>query len=275
MNQLSKNCPQFTSASGLSIAPRSKVMMSISSTLKECARVPDACHHIANPQDPKVVYGMPILEIEKALEKLLKRCKDPQGRKIRKDAIVLTGGVVSINLPPTLENINSKEFKKWLRKVHKFLLKKFGEQYVNLTLHTDESFLHCHYFVLPSVTKDGLLDISNMHPGIAAQAKLRGTKAGKQQKDIAYKEAMREYQDEFYKEVSVECGHTRYGPRRRRLTRKEWHKEQNQANLLARIIEAKNEQVKSLKAKLKAISNAFNIFKSNKNNNKGNNHEYL
>jgi hypothetical protein len=275
MNQLSKNCPQFNSASGLSFAPRSKVMMSIRSTLKECARDPDACHHIAKPKDPKVLFGMPILEIEKALEKLIKRCKDPLGRKIRADAIVLTGGVVSINLPPTLENINSKSFKKWLKKVHKFLLKKFGEQYVNLTLHTDEKFLHCHYFILPSITKDGLLDTSNMHPGIAAQAELRGTKAGKQQKDIVYKEAMRKYQDEFYEEVSAECGHTRYGPRRRRLTRKEWHKEQNQANLLARIIEAKNEQLERMKSKLMSISKVFNIFKSNKNNNKGTNHEYI
>jgi hypothetical protein len=270
MIQEQNNSIQFIHASTLANKPRG-TMPSTKFVTDEVGREPYACHHIENPNKPQVLFGCTPQEVYKKLQDIVGRCKDPLKRKVRSDRQILCSGVFSMQLEATATNLQSKQFKAWVRKAHKFLLKEFGNQYVNLTLHADEGkYIHCHFFVLPSI-KDGQLDISRMHPGLAAQEALKGSKPTKQKKDIAYKQAMRKFQDSFYKEVSAECGHLRYGPRRRRLTRKEWHTEKNNAKLLQKIIEAKNGRIEALKANLTRVANYFGLSSEKSNSIKNNN----
>ncbi|EPB6721856.1 hypothetical protein ACRRHK_002926 [Vibrio fluvialis] len=51
-------------------------------------------------------------------------------------------------------------------------------------------------------------------------------------KNRAYKKAMIEFQNRYYDQVSIPCGLTRLGARKRRLTRKEWCAEKNNSALL-------------------------------------------
>ena len=44
---------------------------------------------------------------------------------------------------------------------------------------------------------------------------------------------MQSYQDDYFSQVSVQCGHTRLGPRRQRLTRAEWKGQQKYAMKIA------------------------------------------
>ena len=52
-------------------------------------------------------------------------------------------------------------------------------------------------------------------------------------KKLEAKKAMQSYQDDYFSQVSVQCGHTRLGPRRQRLTRAEWKGQQEYAIKIA------------------------------------------
>ena len=52
-------------------------------------------------------------------------------------------------------------------------------------------------------------------------------------KKLEAKKAMQSYQDDYFSQVSVQCGHTRLGPRRQRLTRAEWKGQQEYAMKIA------------------------------------------
>jgi hypothetical protein len=272
MFKKNNNSIQFIHASTLANVPRG-TMPSAKFVTDEVGREPYACSHIDDPKPPIILFGCSPQEVYQKTQAIVDNCKDPIGRKIRADRQILCSGVVSIQLEATKENLQSKEVKIWINKVHKFLHKKFGKQYVNLTLHEDEGkFIHCHFFVLP-IVENGILNVSKMHPGLAAQVALKDKKPSKKVKDIAYKQAMGEFQNSYYEEVSVECGHLRYGPRRRRLTRKEWHTEKNNANLIQKIIQTKNIRIEDLKSNLTRIAQYFGLRNEKSNCSKKNNNK--
>jgi len=99
--------------------------------------------------------------------------------------------------------------------------------------HHDESHPHLHFYVVPEPGQR----FETIHQGKAAAAAAKqqpGTKKGGENQ--AYKQAMREFQDEFFDAVGIENGMTRIGPGKRRLTREEWKLEQIQAASAAHAI---------------------------------------
>ena len=63
---------------------------------------------------------------------------------------------------------------------------------------------------------------------------LRAEETGHQRdRKLEAKKAMQSYQDDYFSQVSVQCGHTRLGPRRQRLTRAEWKGQQEYAIKIA------------------------------------------
>ena len=64
---------------------------------------------------------------------------------------------------------------------------------------------------------------------------LRAEETGHQRdrQETRSQEAMQSYQDDYFSQVSVQCGHTRLGPRRQRLTRAEWKGQQEYAIKIA------------------------------------------
>lgn len=77
--------------------------------------------------------------------------------------------------------------------------RKYGDRLKSVIVHDDEAHPHLHFSVVPRVVNDS----DDIHEGIKAknQAKKEGQKAGAQ--NIAYIEAMRNFQDNFSEKVAM------------------------------------------------------------------------
>lgn len=236
--------PQFIHVESLSFtAKKNNSLQSAQNAALEAERAFGHCPHILHPKKPVRVFGvMPTETVAKAKELVLK-AKDPLGRKIRKDANIMISGVVSFPVPMPFLTPSDERVQLWLKKNIQFLKKKYGKHLSSILLHTEESHLHCHYFVLPPITEKGVLDMGLVHDGIKARSYVAKTGGSAKAKKRAYEEAMRAFQDEYYEHVSKICGLTREGPKRRRLTRSEWCKEKKTAERLAKA-EMRVEQVR-------------------------------
>lgn len=215
---------------------------------RECGRADHSHPHIQAPQQPELLYGVEPLEALNNVRELVKNCKDPLGRKIRSDAQIISFGVASIKVESTPENWNLPEVKTWLKDTENYLKKRFGDSFVSLVRHSEEKFCHIHFCIIPRLNEQGVIDLDSFHPGLAAQ---RATKSNtKSVKDHAYKQAMRELQDEYFAEVGLKNGQLRYGPRRRRLTRNEWHAQKRYASLITSIFREQSDIISNLSSKL-------------------------
>lgn len=215
---------------------------------RECGRADHSYPHIHAPQQPELLYGIEPLAALNNVRDLIKSCKDPLGRKIRSDAQIISFGVASIKVESTPENWELPEVKKWLRDTESFLKKRFGNSFASLIKHTDERFCHLHFCTVPQLDENGSLDLNSFHPGLAAQRAVASN--SKSAKDHAYKQAMRELQDEYFAEVGLKNGQLRYGPRRRRLTRNEWHAQKRYASLITSIFREQSDIISNLSSKL-------------------------
>lgn len=222
---------------------------------QEAERQNGHCPHIGAPKPYVQLYGCkPTQAVHMAINNAA-LATDSLGRKMRKDAQIIVSGVVSYPVETKELNLDDPSFKEWVRKNHEFLLKKFGDNYVSSVghFHGDERFAHIHFYVIPQLSEDLKLDIGSIHPGLRAQKDSTG---GRKEKVTAYSNAMRNFQDEYYSQVGRPLGLTRDGPRRRRLTRKEWILEKQTAvraaNLEQRIskLKAAYEQIKNLRSDL-------------------------
>ena len=208
----------------------------------EIERQPHACPHIEEPRPPVHLYGDSPSDAVKFATKQAALAVDKIGRKIRKDALILVAGVASYPIPTKQLTPSDPNLKKWLKLTHQFLLEKYGDQYKSLEFHGDEFAPHVHFILVPSIGSDGVLNISSVHEGIKARNNVTTNTA--KDKMSAYKAAMRNFQQEYFEKVGKPCGLCKEGPKRRRLTRKEWKAEkvaaERQAEALANIKLAEN-----------------------------------
>jgi archaeosine-15-forming tRNA-guanine transglycosylase len=93
---------------------------------------------------------------------------------------------------------------------------------------------------MPDTTEPGKAALKNIHSPFMKRDSLEG---GKAMKDKAYNEACREMQDDYYSRVSVHHGLLRTGPKRKRLSRKEYVTAKREAFLLAQSLH-ENESLK-------------------------------
>lgn len=201
----------------------------IGDVLAEADRKPGNCPHIdpeklANPAlAPARIYGLKLEKVEEEATKWAEHAKDAQGRNLRKDGHCLLAGVVS--LPAGTPD---KDWQRFKADALKWLKNEYGSALRSVIEHKDESHPHLHFYAVPEHGKD----FASLHAGqkAAREAKAQGLKKGEQNR--AYCEAMRAWQDKFSLEVGQKHGLTRLGPGRRRLTRAEWQKEQQQAKAL-------------------------------------------
>lgn len=200
----------------------------------EAEREPDHCTHIAEPKPYVLIHGCTPIEAVTKATMQADLAKDTKGRKLRKDAQIIVVGVASYPKPVAELDPDDQDFKKWVQLNHNFLIKKYGDNYVSCVGHFsgDERFPHIHFYIIPSTGEKSQLDMASIHPGIKAQRAVNG---GRKKKITAYSEAMRGFQDDYYNDVASRIGLTRDGPRRRRLTRKEWILEKNNAVRSAKI----------------------------------------
>ena len=203
---------------------------SVRSIVAEANREPDAIPHIDEPQAPTLLFGKPIEELEATCEAWSAGTTDALGRKVRKDALCLLGGVFSApdgTDPAAWEKIKGDAME-WLQG-------HYGERLQTVLEHKDESHPHCHFYVVPRPGES--FDV--IHDGKRAASQMgKGVKKGERNK--AYIAAMRSFQDGYYDAVGAPNGMTRIGPARRRLTREEWKLEQLQAEAIGAKMDQAN-----------------------------------
>jgi hypothetical protein len=215
----------------------------------EASRKPVASVHVAKPKPPTVIYGLDVEEV-RAMHDMAATVATTtvkgKPRKIRLDQKTLHSVVASH--PYTVAEVRAdpkkaEEVREWERLTVVWLKRQYGLALKSVIRHTDEQQWHLHAYVLPS--DDPELKAAIFHPGVVAKrsVKAAGAQPGEDGKalnkraDVAYKSAMRDWQDSYHESVAVPCGLTRLGPARRRLTREEWKAEQAQAKALKNAVE--------------------------------------
>ena len=206
----------------------------MSSVVNEAIREPNSIPHIDDPKPPVYIYGKPLESLEATCEEWAASMTDAKGRKLRKDALCLAAGVVSMpddTTPEAWETFRSDAVG--------HLQRKYGDRLQTVIEHTDESHPHLHFYVVPLPGER----FEVIHQGKAAAAEVKREGGLKGAQNQAYKSAMRQYQDEFFEVVGIKNGLTRIGPGRRRLTREEWKLEQLQVETAAKIIAVAQDKV--------------------------------
>jgi hypothetical protein len=134
------------------------------------------------------------------------------GRKMREDAAILLAGVASF--PRDAANKDPDLYTRWESLTVEYLQKKYGDNLRAVVMHNDEEHPHIHFYVY----SDTEVNAKMLHDGY---------KNGSSPK--AYKKGCEDFQNEYFEQVASRCGLARTGPKRRRLSRAEWHAEQEMA----------------------------------------------
>lgn len=201
-----------------------KSLLNVHQVIAEANREPDAIPHIPHPQRPTTIYG-PSLPLTKILSLASKtRQVDSMNRKLRKDTPILLAGIASY--PRCEYELNKEKFNLWLSDVLAWLKKMYRTNLQNVTLHLDEEHPHIHFYV---ISPDGRA--KQLHAGYQAES-LVDPKDNKA-KPLAYKSAMRGFQNQYFLAVASKHGMVRSGPNRQRKSRAVYNEEKANAELLA------------------------------------------
>lgn len=215
--------------------------------LAEVRRVPSSSLHVSAPTLPDVIWGCSIEQVEREHDSRVAIARaarnGPKGityKSIRTDQHTLCTVVMSH--PYKVQEVKADPLKRseielWEKLNIKWLQERFGGALMSVVRHTDEKQWHLHAFALPR-SED--MKASALHPGQAAKTKILAAASSHgedkreaiRRSDRAYKAAMREWQDDYFRAVGAPCGLARLGPAKRRLTRCAWHHEQQQAKAL-------------------------------------------
>lgn len=198
----------------------------ISEVSAEAERVKEYCPHVQNPQPPILHFGVMPSVVVKESEAWAAQAKDAVGRKLRIDGLCLAAGVISF------PNERKKDWPEYRDAAINDLKKRYGDRLKSVIEHTDEEHPHIHFYLVPKAGER----FDSVHDGYRAANEAKAAKAKKGEQNTAYRTAMKEWQDSLYKSFGLPFGLARLGPKRRRLTRKEWRIEQAAAELLAKNI---------------------------------------
>lgn len=173
--------------------------------------------HVENPKPPEIIFGEPVYEAVKAARVWAAKATDAIGRKLRKDGLCMLCGVVSV---PRNAEIDFTAFK---RETIQFLMQQYGKRLLSVIEHQDEAHPHLHFYCVPLLNEP----FSILHPGYAAAAEAKANKQLKGDQNRAYKAAMVDFQDLFFKNVASKFNLQRSGPKRKRLSRPQFFRQKN------------------------------------------------
>lgn len=193
------------------------------SVLAEGDRAFASTPHIPQSLPPILIYGVRPLELAPELRRIMSDARSPGGRRLRKDSRILLAGVASF--PATVEETSLDaalfdEFNRWLELLMRFLRKRWPTELRSVVIHRDEKYLHAHWYALARMEGTTAM-INELHPGArASHAASLDTGAGpvpmKARRD-AYKQALRDFQSDYYVEVGAPLGHSKYNQRKPRV----------------------------------------------------------
>lgn len=224
----------------------------IAEAKREPGNIPMSVQEIG---EPVLLYGVDLdtVEVLAAEYHQKTKIKDKNGKekKLRNDANVLIAGVISLNA----ECIDFwDDYKK---KSIDYLKEKYGDRLKSVVEHTDEPNPHFHFYVIPEIGERFEL----IHDG--RKAMLENKDKVKRMQNRAYKQAMRDFQEDFYSKVSFEFGLMKNGPKLKRQSKRSYHDQQREIKLLNKLKKEAEEQIKSLNQKVtlekeKAFKLGFN-----------------
>ncbi|EFI51326.1 MULTISPECIES: hypothetical protein [Afipia] len=210
----------------------------------ELTRQPYASSHVAAPLQPNVLMGS-MNDAFIVAEWQARTALDAAGRKYRRTSPALLAGVLSWPVQSIKLNDNSSQFERYLAfrtDTIAWLSRKFGDNLKCCVEHNDEEYPNLHFIVVPALPADRRMSLSTVHPGIKARQDARNAGASRKEIASAYTRAMRNFQDEFWLEVAQFHGLTREGPRRRRLSRREWRLKKAHVKEIAKLHDARRRQ---------------------------------
>lgn len=181
---------------------------SVADILNEAMRLPDNCPHVPNPGEPEVLEGMHPAELLARHDELV-ASRRIAGKRNKQDVHTLAAAVYS--WPELVEYTDRERFARFVQDVLAFHRKHVGP-IDGAVVHWDETYPHLHVY-----TSD--MDARRLSPGWCAKREVLAAGGDAKAAGLAYREAMRNWQDLFYAEVGQINGLDRYGPRRQRLTR--------------------------------------------------------
>jgi hypothetical protein len=207
----------------------------------EVMRVAGCCDHVEHPEEPVLAYGMSVADLkrlhdERAGEARTTNAKG-QSRSIRKDQKTLV--TVILSHPGDADGVASVD--EWQARSIEWLKAKYGDDLKTVVRHNDESYPHLHAYILPAGAD---MKAAEYHPGMSAKSAIVGRGASIEENrlgDRAYRQAMREWQDDYYDNVGRVCGLTRIGPGGRRLSKAAHNAEKLQAKRLREAMSYENE----------------------------------
>lgn len=211
----------------------------VSKVIEEASRNKDFFPHIEQPAPPVHVFGIDIKEVEKEAFAWADASTDAKGRKLRKDGLCLLAGVFSVP-----DELSAQQWNDYKNDAVDWLKEKYGDRLRCVIEHKDESHRHCHFYCIPRPGEK----FDDIHDGKRAYAEKRNCPKGQQNQ--AYKDAMRQFQEDF-NIISRKYALSKIGPGRRRLTQAEYKAEKEQMKLLADMSNNKNIAIDQLKLQYK------------------------
>lgn len=208
--------------------------------INEVTRKEGYCDHVAEPEEPVILYGVDPSQLEALTENYFNNTKltNSNGvtRSLRKDSHILLAGVISLNREcDSFWDEYKQDSIAWLKE-------KYGEHLKCVVEHTDEANPHLHFYCVQDAGKDFNLLHEGKRAFVSEQLKYK--------KEIAFKNAMRDFQEDFYNSVSLKYGLMKTGPRRQRLSNQDYKRQQQEIKLINLFKHKTNEEVELL------ISNA-------------------
>lgn len=200
---------------------------SVSQIISEAKRDDGFCSHVENPEDPILLYGVGLDKVEKLAIEYHENTKivDKNGKekKLRTDANILLAGVISLSR----DNIDIWD--EYKNDSIEYLKNKYGKKLISVIEHTDEEHPHIHFYCIQDTGKK--FDL--LHDGKKALYENKDKK--KHDQNIAYLDAMRAFQEDFFKVVSLNYGLSKDGPRRARMSRSDYFKLGREVKLINQV----------------------------------------
>lgn len=179
--------------------------------LKEAKRVDGFCPHVPEPEQPELLYGLNLEEVEMLMDDYIKnfRLIDKNGkeRRARSDASVILAGVVS------LDRRDEDVWDDYKKDAILYLINKYGDRLKSVIEHKDEKNPHIHFYLIAE-RNEVLNELHDGKKAVSDMRKKNRTKTNKKDKETQkglYENAMVAFQDDFYMKVSKKYGLSRTG----------------------------------------------------------------
>lgn len=207
--------------------------LSARDVIAEAIREHGAAPHVDHPQPARCLYGIEADEllcwydqIESCADDIRVTTKAGVEKRQRSDVPILMGVVASY---PGRANDGDKQYVEWRIETLEFMRKRYGDNLASVLEHTDEEHGHIHALVA-----DRGRPVKLLAAGFSAMQSAAAGGASKKEQAAAYQSGGRALQDAYFDQVASKVGLARIGPKKRRLTRREWNAEQAANDAMAK-----------------------------------------